>query len=147
MVICIARTSDRRSGRNTTNHIIIWLSEQVSIPLYRFLYFLEHIRRWGGCTNKNCFSEKILRFSWGAALSRIACNPQYFTSSGRNTSPPIVISTWINVFIPRNRFNYLLAHFSALEALFVRLLRINDFAIWVLTLRLQFANRTPRVYK
>ena len=49
----------------TANYIQIRLSEEVLIPLYRFLHFQEHRKRWCGCTNKNCFSEKILRFSLG----------------------------------------------------------------------------------
>src|SRR5436190_5871949 len=48
--------SDRRSGTGTANYILIRLSEQVSIPLYRFIHFLEHEMRCGGCANKNYFN-------------------------------------------------------------------------------------------
>ena len=50
------RISDRWSRTGTANYILIWLSEQVSIPLYRLLHFLEHPRPCDGRTSKNCFN-------------------------------------------------------------------------------------------
>ena len=52
--------SDRRSGTGTANYILIRLLEQVLMPLYRFLHFLERRRRWYGCTKKNCFKIRQL---------------------------------------------------------------------------------------
>ena len=58
-------------------------------------------------------------------VGRLVCVLVYTSPyPGRNTWSLIVISMWINVFIPRNRFNYWLAH-SGLGCCSVCLTRSN----------------------
>src|SRR5438034_1133457 len=94
----MARTSDRRSVTNTANHILIliWLLEQVSTPLYRFLYSLEHRRRWNGCTNKSA--------------SICVSYMQECRRSGTGTATYILIRLSKQVPIPFYRFLHFLEH-------------------------------------
>ena len=56
-VTCRSAIPNRRSGMSTTNYLLIRLSGQVSIPLCRFIHFLEHETRCGSNSKKNCLNS------------------------------------------------------------------------------------------
>ena len=86
-------------GTGTANYILIRLSKQVSIPIYRFIHFLEHETRCGGCMNKNCL----------ICISYVKkCN--FRPTVGNGTANHILIRLSVQESIPLYQFIYFLEH-------------------------------------